>query len=71
MRAVLCRTPSGARVYAAFQEAATICDEDAATNESIGKHGLEALRAVWDSKGRPERLNVLTHCSAGWLATVD
>ena len=44
MRAVLCRTPSGARVYAAFQEVATICDEDAATNESIGKHGLEVLR---------------------------
>ena len=71
MRSALSRVPPVDRVAAAFREAAAICDEDVATNEAIGEHGLEVLRKVWDSKGRPERLNVLTHCNAGWLATVD
>jgi methylthioribose-1-phosphate isomerase len=58
---------AGARAAAAYAEAAVICDEDAATNEAIGTHGL-ALIAAHAGKGR---VNVLTHCNAGWLATVD
>jgi methylthioribose-1-phosphate isomerase len=61
-------TPPGQRVAAAYAEAALIADEDAAQNEAIGRHGLplieQAVRA-----GRP--VNILTHCNAGWLATVD
>jgi methylthioribose-1-phosphate isomerase len=58
------------RVAAAYQCAAAICDEDVATCRSIGEHGvglIETLAA--SSAGRT--LNILTHCNAGWLATVD
>ena len=57
-----------ARADAAWQEAAAIADEDVAINLAIGRHGLELIRAVAKKKGR---VNVLTHCNAGWLATVD
>ncbi|GBQ89533.1 S-methyl-5-thioribose-1-phosphate isomerase [Asaia krungthepensis] len=61
-----------ARVAAAYVEADAICDEDVQVNESIGRHGLELFRTLWE-KRRPgqERLNILTHCNAGWIATVD
>lgn len=61
-----------ARVEAAYKEADAICDEDVQVNESIGRHGLELFQALWE-KRRPgqERLNILTHCNAGWIATVD
>ena len=71
MHSVLSSTPPGDRVDIAFLEAAAICDEDVATNEAIGEHGLDILAEAWEAKGRPDRLNVLTHCNAGWLATVD
>jgi methylthioribose-1-phosphate isomerase len=51
-----------------FAAAAAIADEDVATCEAIGAHGLEVIRRL-HSEGR--RVNVLTHCNAGWLATVD
>jgi len=57
-----------ARGDAAYKEAALICDEDVATNEAIGDHGLPLIAARANG-GR--RVNVLTHCNAGWLATVD
>jgi methylthioribose-1-phosphate isomerase len=61
-------TPAAERVAAAYHEAALIADEDAAQNAAIGRHGLPLIEAVV----RPERrVNVLTHCNAGWLATVD
>jgi methylthioribose-1-phosphate isomerase len=66
MEAVLKPLGGNARGDAAYAEAAKICDEDAATNEAIGTHGLPLIANV---KGR--RKNVLTHCNAGWLATVD
>ena len=53
---------------AAYAEAAAICDEDVATNKAIGAHGLPLIEAR-ASAGR--RVNVLTHCNAGWIATVD
>jgi methylthioribose-1-phosphate isomerase len=52
-------------VETAFATAARICDEDAARNEAIGSHG----RALFAPRDRP--IQVLTHCNAGWLATVD
>jgi methylthioribose-1-phosphate isomerase len=60
-----------ARAAAAFARAGAICDEDVAINSAIGDHGLKLMRAAWDKKGRRDRLDVLTHCNAGWLATVD
>lgn len=39
--------------------------------ESIGDHGAAILKSLWELKGKAEPLNVLTHCNAGWLATVD
>ncbi len=47
-----------------------ICDEDVETNRRIGEHGLGLIKAHADKKGG-ERVNILTHCNAGWLATVD
>jgi methylthioribose-1-phosphate isomerase len=61
-------TPSAERVAVAYDEAGLIADEDAAQNETIGHHGLPLIEAAV----RPgRRVNVLTHCNAGWLATVD
>jgi methylthioribose-1-phosphate isomerase len=61
-------TPQAGRVDAAYAEAAAIVDEDAAQNESIGNHGLPLIQEI-AKPGR--RVNILTHCNAGWLATVD
>ena len=38
---------------------------------SIGDHGMPLIHRTWEARGKPERVNVLTHCNAGWLATVD
>ena len=61
--------PPAARADAAWREAALLADEDVATNQAIGRHGLQLLAALRPRSG--EVLNVLTHCNAGWLATVD
>ena len=61
------QTAAAGRIAAAYAEAAAIADEDAAQNESIGRHGLPLIEAL-AAKGP---VNVLTHCNAGWLATVD
>jgi methylthioribose-1-phosphate isomerase len=61
-------TPSE-RVARAWDEADTLAEEDVAVNEAIGRHGLPLLQAVAARRAGP--VNVLTHCNAGWLATVD
>jgi methylthioribose-1-phosphate isomerase len=61
--------PSG-RAAAAYARAAEIADEDIAINESIGRNGLYIIRDIARKK-RGKRINILTHCNAGWLATVD
>ncbi len=58
-----------ARVEAAYGRAAAICDEDAAMNAALGEHGAAIIADLHRRKG--ERINLLTHCNAGWLATVD
>lgn len=57
------------RNLAAWREAATICEEDVTINRAIGEHGLSLIRAVAERK--TGTVNILTHCNAGWLATVD
>ena len=71
MMATLAPLPGPERAAAAWQRAASICEEDVATNAAIGRHGLAVLRELWAAKGGQGALNVLTHCNAGWLATVD
>jgi methylthioribose-1-phosphate isomerase len=61
--------PEHDRVRAAYAEAGRIADEDAAQCEAIGRHGLPLISEVAERTGR--RVNILTHCNAGWLATVD
>jgi methylthioribose-1-phosphate isomerase len=63
--------PRGSRVAAAYQRAQEICDEDVAINRAIGGHGLPLIEAIASKKKAGGRVNVLTHCNAGWLATVD
>ena len=58
------------RAEIAWREAAAICDEDVETCRTIGLHGLEVLRET-AAKKKSAPLNILTHCNAGWLATVD
>jgi methylthioribose-1-phosphate isomerase len=60
-----------ARVAAAYARAAHICDEDVTINQDIGRHVVELIAALAARKRPGERVNVLTHCNAGWLAAVD
>lgn len=70
VRAAVAGLPPGERADAAFAKAGEICDADAAMNRAIGEHGLALFRELHAAKGGGP-LNVLTHCNAGWLATVD
>ncbi len=69
MQAVLEPLPDGQRRDAAWAEAAAVCEEDVSLNQSIGRHGLELIRERHEQTARP--VDVMTHCNAGWLATVD
>ena len=70
MRSHLAPLPPAARAAAAATRAAEICDEDVEINRQIGLHGLAIIRDIAARKpGKP--VNILTHCNAGWLATVD
>jgi methylthioribose-1-phosphate isomerase len=57
------------RVGVAWQAADAIAEEDVRINHAIGQHGLPLVEAVAQRKAGP--VNILTHCNAGWLATVD
>jgi methylthioribose-1-phosphate isomerase len=70
MKKAVRNQPRDKRVAAAYARAAQICDEDVETNRRIGEHGLGLIRAHAEKKGGM-RVNILTHCNAGWLATVD
>lgn len=71
MRAALRNLPRGERLAAAYRRAAQICDEDVEICRAIGRHGLKLIRAIAERKPAGEPVNILTHCNAGWLATVD
>ncbi len=62
-------TAHAERVRVAYEEAGLIAEEDVAQNRAIGQHGAGLIRDAHERTGRPAR--VLTHCNAGWLATVD
>jgi methylthioribose-1-phosphate isomerase len=63
--------PPSARVAAAYKRANEIAEQDVAINQEIGRHGLALIEAIAATKGPGQPVNVLTHCNAGWLATVD
>jgi methylthioribose-1-phosphate isomerase len=69
MRALLQPLPPSARAEAAWREAGRIADEDVAINRALGAHGARLIAEAHARSGRPVR--VLTHCNAGWVATVD
>lgn len=71
MRDLLQALPEGERAKAAHKRALEINDEDVERNRMIGVHGLEIIRDIAAKKKPGEVVNILTHCNAGWLATVD
>ena len=71
MKAHLRNRPRETRAAAAYARAAEICDEDVEICAAIGRHGLALIREIAAKKAPGEPVNVLTHCNAGWLATVD
>lgn len=71
MREFLRKLPEGERADAAYRRAAEIAEEDVDLNRSIGMNGLAVIREIAARKKPGEPVNILTHCNAGWLATVD
>src|SRR5829696_2943003 len=71
MLRVLRPLPTSERVAAAYKRAVAIAEEDVAINQEIGRHGLALIEQIAARKRPGEPVNVLTHCNAGWLATVD
>ncbi|HEY6383779.1 MAG TPA: S-methyl-5-thioribose-1-phosphate isomerase [Pseudolabrys sp.] len=70
IRGAVRNRPRAERAEAALRRASEIADEDVAINQAIGRYGLPIIEEiVATKKGAP--VNVLTHCNAGWLATVD
>jgi methylthioribose-1-phosphate isomerase len=61
--------PATHRAAAAVVRAGEVAEEDVAINAAIGDHGLTLIRQIAAKKGGA--VNILTHCNAGWLATVD
>jgi methylthioribose-1-phosphate isomerase len=59
------------RAQIAYARAAEIAEEDVGINREIGRHGLALIEQIAAAKPPGEPVNVLTHCNAGWLATVD
>ena len=74
MRGVLSELSPDDRADAAYRRAAQICDDDVNINRAIGEHGAAHIVRHWHEKNdgsSAEPVNILTHCNAGWLATVD
>jgi methylthioribose-1-phosphate isomerase len=69
MRARVAPLPPQDRADAAWSEARRIADEDVELNAAIGRHGLGLIQREHHERERP--VNILTHCNAGWVATVD
>ena len=70
LHAIRQATDNQGRVNVARQEAQAICDEDVEICKKIARHGLSLIEEIARTKSR-EPVNILTHCNAGWLATID
>jgi methylthioribose-1-phosphate isomerase len=71
MRRSVQNLPRGERVATAYKRAAALCDEDVETCRMIGVNGLDIIKDIAARKKPGEKVEVLTHCNAGWLACVD
>jgi methylthioribose-1-phosphate isomerase len=71
MQAALRPLPPPARSEAAYKRAGEIAEQDVGINREIGRHGLGLIEVIAAAKKPGETINILTHCNAGWLATVD
>src|SRR5580693_7997261 len=71
MVAAVRNRPRPERKAAAYKRAGEISEEDIAINTAMGRNGLPLIEAVAARKKPGERVNILTHCNAGWLAAVD
>ncbi len=71
MMAVVRNRPRVERQAAAYRRAAEIAEQDIAVNTAMGRHGLPLIEAAAARKRPGEKVNILTHCNAGWLAAVD
>jgi len=71
MMTVIRPLPPEEREAAAYDLAAKICDQDVEICSKIGEFGLDLIKGVKASKVSKGPVNILTHCNAGWLATVD
>src|SRR5262249_49626966 len=70
LRSIAGRKNAKEKLAIALSTARSIADEDAEHCRMIGQHGLELIRQITRKKDG-KRINVLTHCNAGWLAFVD
>lgn len=70
-KSTLLPLPECDRALIAMELAHEICNEDVEINRSIGSHGLEIIKKIAAKKKDNEPVRILTHCNAGWLATVD
>ena len=64
------KMPNEKRLFEGFKKAKEILNHDIKANFNIGKNGFEIIKAICKQK-RSNKINILTHCNAGWLATVD
>lgn len=71
MRHALAGAPEDQRVEIAYRRAAAIANNDVTTCEAIGRNGERLIRDAWEEAANSRPINILTHCNAGWLATVD
>ena len=71
VRTAVASLPETQRAATAWQEARRIADEDVAQNRALGQHGLARFTQLAAARPAGHRLEILTHCNAGWLATVD
>jgi methylthioribose-1-phosphate isomerase len=71
MRTMLRPLAPSARSDAAYARADAIAEDDIVINQGIARHGLPLIEKIAAGKKPGEPVNVLTHCNAGWLATVD
>jgi len=71
MKRTLLEVPEHDRHAAALTRAGEIAEDDVAINRAIGEHGAGLIAEAWRRKNMTGRVDILTHCNAGWLATVD
>ena len=70
LKAIQTGSTNHEKVEIAYRTAANIADEDADYCRRIGEHGLSIIKEI-QARKKDERINILTHCNAGWLAFVD